>query len=91
MVAMPTTVQIDEKTKEALLKFASSLQERLGKRVTFDEAIAALVAEAEGSRQAREKLDSLFGSLARERGLWRELESFRRKEKEAVERKARPA
>lgn len=88
---MPTTVQIDEKTKEALLRFASGLQVRLGRKVTFDEAISVLVAEAEGSKQAREKFDSLFGSLAGERSVWRELETFRKSEKVAVERKARSA
>ena len=88
---MPTTVQIDEKTKEALLRFASSLQARLGRKVTFDEAIAVLVADAEGSKQAREKFDSLFGSLAGERSVWRELETFRKSERVAVERKSRSA
>lgn len=91
MGTMPTTVQIDEKTKEALLRFASNLQARLGRKVTFDEAIAVLVAEAEGSRQAQEKFDSLFGSLAGEKGVWRELETLRRSERTAVERKAHTA
>lgn len=88
---MPTTVQIDEKTKEGLLRFASSLQARLGRKVTFDEAIAVLVADAEGSKQAREKFDSLFGSLAGESRVWRELETFRKSERVAVERKSRSA
>lgn len=88
---MPTTVQIDEKTKEALLRFASSLQGRLGRKVTFDEAIAVLVSEAEGSRQAQEKFDSMFGSLSGERGVWRQLEAFRKSERVAIERKTRSA
>jgi len=91
MGTMPTTVQLDEKTKASLLRFASTLQRRLGRKVTFDEAIAVLVAEAEGSGRAREKFDSLFGSLAGERGVWRELEASRRKERVAIERKARAA
>jgi hypothetical protein len=86
---MPTTVQIDEKTKEALLRFASRLQGRLGRKVTFDEAIAALVAVADGSAEAREKFVKLFGSMRGERGAWRELEALRRSEKSAIERKAR--
>ena len=90
MRTTPTTVRIDEKTKEALRRFASNLQGRLGRKVTFDEAIAVIVAEAEGSKHAGEKFDSLFGSLAGERRVWRELETFRKSEKVAIERKARP-
>lgn len=86
---MPTTVQIEEKTKEALLRFASGLQGRLWRKVTFDEAIAVLVAEAESSTQAREKFDSRFGILAGERGVRRELEAFRKGERIVIERKAR--
>lgn len=67
------------------------MQGRLGRKVTFDEAIAVLVAEAEGSKQAREKFDSLFGSLKGEGSVWRELETFRRSERVALERRARPA
>jgi len=86
---MPTTVQVDEKTKEALLRFASSLQARLGRKVTFDEAIATLLAESKGATQAQEKFDSLFGSLAGDGESWRELGELRKGEKAAVERKAR--
>ncbi len=86
---MPTTVQIDQRTKEALLKYASSLQVKLGRKVTFDEAIATLVKTAEGSNEASERLNSLFGSLGGDKGLWRELESLRRHERRSVERKAR--
>ncbi len=86
---MPTTVQIDERTKEALLKYASSLQVKLGRKVTFDEAIATLVKTAEGSDEATDRLNSLFGSLSGDKGLWRELESLRRHERRSVERKAR--
>ena len=88
---MPTTVQIDEKTKDALLKYASGLQVRLGRRVTFDEAIALLVREAQGSREANEKFDSLFGSMAGDKIVWQELETVRRRERATVERKSRTA
>lgn len=91
MAAMPTTVQISEKTKEALLRFSSRLQGRLGRKVTFDEAIAALVARADVSADARERFDSMFGILAGEKGVWHELEDMRKKERSAVERKARSA
>jgi hypothetical protein len=86
---MPTTVQLDEKTKETLLKYASDLQMKLGRKITFDEAIRFLVQEVRGTSEAREKFDSLFGSLAGRNDLWRELEETRKRERIAVERKAR--
>lgn len=88
---MPTTVQIDETTKEALLRYASILQVKLGRKVTFDEAIATLVKTAQGSGEAMSRLDSLFGSLSGDKGLWRELEALRRHERRSLERKARTA
>lgn len=86
---MPTTIQIDEKTREELLRYVSGLQARIGRKVTFDEAIRALMEETKGVKSAREKLDSLFGSLTGEKVLWRDLEATRKKEKEFLERKAR--
>ncbi|MDK2465172.1 MAG: hypothetical protein QI223_10430 [Candidatus Korarchaeota archaeon] len=40
---MPTTIQVSEKTKRELLKFVSELQARLGRRISFDEAIMTLL------------------------------------------------
>jgi hypothetical protein len=37
------TIRVSKETKEALLRVAARLQERTGKRVDFDEAIAHLV------------------------------------------------
>lgn len=40
---MSETIRVSKQTKEALLKVAARLQERTGKRVDLDEAIAHLV------------------------------------------------
>jgi len=83
-----TTIQVDEKTRQALLRYASRLQARLGRKVTFDEAIRLLMDDARETGEARRKLEALFGSLSGERGLWEELESERRRERARTERKA---
>jgi len=87
--SMPTTtIQVDEKTRQALLRYASRMQARLGRKVTFDEAIRLLMDDAKETGEARRKLDSLFGSLAGERGVWEELEVERKSERARIERKA---
>ena len=73
------------------MRYASGLQARLGRRVTFDEAIARLVKEAQVSGESNEKFDSLFGSMAGDKVVWRQLETTRRRERAAVERKSRAA
>ena len=60
---MPTTIQVSEKTKRELLKFASELQARLGRRVSFDEAIMTLLEERRRVKVARERLRSMKGIL----------------------------
>lgn len=86
-----TSIQVDEKTREELLKYASELQSQTGMRVSFDEAIARLLEEVKGVREAREKFEALFGSLRGERGVWRELEALRRAERRDVEERAESA
>ncbi len=60
---MPTTIQVSEKTKRELLKFASELQARLGRRVSFDEAIMTLLEDRRRVKVARERLRSMKGIL----------------------------
>jgi len=85
--SIPTTVQVDEKTREALLRYASMLQTSLGRKVTFDEAIRSLLEESDRATAARRKLDGLFGSLTGEKGMPEELEEERRRDRERLERK----
>jgi sugar/nucleoside kinase (ribokinase family) len=86
---MVTTVQIDEDTKRELIRYASRLQAKLGRKVSFDEAIRTSLEEAKGVQEARRKFDSLFGSLAEEKGVFEDLEKMRKKEKVVLEKKAR--
>jgi len=39
-------IQISEETREGLNRYASAMKRRLGRRVTFDEVIRELLAEA---------------------------------------------
>jgi len=83
-----TTVQVDEETKRELVRYASNLQARLGRKVSFDEAIKTSLEEAKGLEEARTKFASLYGSLSGEKGVWEDLENMKRKERLTLERKA---
>ncbi|MFI5422281.1 MAG: hypothetical protein ACHQ1H_15065 [Nitrososphaerales archaeon] len=86
---MVTSVQIDERTKRELLDYASSLQSKLGRKVSFDEAIKLSLEEKKGVEVARRKFGTLFGSLSDDRkSAWIELEKARRADKKALEKKA---
>jgi hypothetical protein len=85
---MPTTIQVDEETRQALLRYASRMQARLGRKVTFDDAIRLLMDDAKETGEARRRFEALFGSLAGESGVLEELEAEKRSERERIERKA---
>ncbi len=88
---MATTIQVEETTRDELLRYASELQTRLGRRITFDAAIMTLIDESRGVRDARGRFERLFGSLKGEKGVWEELEEHRKDERRRLERKARAA
>jgi hypothetical protein len=86
---MVTSVQIDERTKRELLQYASSLQARLGRKISFDEAIKLSLEEKKGVEEARRKFSAFFGSLSDEsRSVWKELETARKADRRALEKKA---
>ena len=92
---MPTTIQVSERTKRELLKFASELQARLGRRVSFDEAIMTLLEERRRVKLARERLRSMRGILKGKRevveSLIRELRAQEEERLERLQRSAREA
>ena len=85
---MVTSVQIGDETKNELLKYASALQGRLGRKISFDQAIKASLQEAKGVEEARSKFDSHYGILSGEKGMWTDLERGRKVERKALEKKA---
>ena len=92
---MPTTIQVSERTKRELLKFASELQARLGRRVSFDEAIMTLLEERRRVKLARERLRSMRGILKGKReaveSLIRELRVQEEERLERLQKSAREA
>jgi hypothetical protein len=89
---LATTIQLDEKTRDELFKVVASLQSKLGRRLSFDEAIMTLIQETRGVDVARKRFEGLFGSLrGDEREAWRELESLRARETKRLEKIARSA
>ncbi len=83
---MSTTIQVSRRTKRELVKFVSELQLKLGRRVSFDEAILTLLRERKRSYPARRELRSFKGILSREEGeVRRLLEDLRREEERRLE------
>ena len=90
-IELTTTLQVDEKTRELLLRYAAEIQAKLGRRVSFDETIRTLIEDATGEKEARSRFDQMSGLLRGEKGIWRELGEVRRDERRRLERKARLA
>ena len=88
---MVTTIQLDENTRDELFKVVASLQSKLGRRVSFDEAIMILIQDMRGVAEARKRFEALFGGLREDREAWHELESLRGRETKRLERIARSA
>jgi hypothetical protein len=89
---MLTSIQVSEETKRELLEYASALQAKLGKKVSFDEAIRISLHEKEAVQEARRKFDLLYGSLSQkhkgsEKEFWMDLERSKRADRKALEKK----
>jgi len=88
---LTTTIQLTEETQSKLFQIISQLQSELGKRVSYDEAIALLIARTQGTREAREHFEELFGALRGEKGAWKDLRQLRKTENKRHARLARTA
>jgi len=60
---MPTTIQIDERTKKMLFKFVLELEKKEKRNVSYDEAIKHLMARCKKTK----KLLDLRGCINREK------------------------
>jgi len=88
---LTTTIQLTEETQSKLFQVMSQLQSELGKRVSYDEAIALLIARTQGTREAREHFEKLFGALRGEKAAWKDLRQLRKTENQRHARLARTA
>ena len=88
---LTTTIQLTEETQSKLFQVVSQLQSELGKRVSYDEAIALLIARTQGTREAREQFEKLFGALRGEKAAWKDLRQLRKTENKRHARLARTA
>jgi len=86
-----TTIQVDDRTRRELLKFASELQGRLGRKVSFDEAIMALIEQARGVTDSKARFERLFASMEGDKVAWSELSKLRKGERRRLDRLARAA
>src|SRR5439155_476184 len=53
-IALTTTIQLSEETQGKLFQLVARLQSELGRRVSYDEAIAFLIMETQGKQDPRE-------------------------------------
>lgn len=88
---MATTIQVTDRTRRELLKIASELQGRLGRKVDFDDAIMALIEQTRGIADSRVRFENLFASIEGDKIAWSELRKLRMGEKRRLERLAKVA
>jgi hypothetical protein len=88
---LTTTIQLSEETQAKLFQLVARLQSELGKRVSYDEAIALLIQQTQGTKEAREHFEKLFGALRGEKKVWEHLRQLKRSENQRHERLARSA
>ncbi len=86
---MTTTIQVGEKTREELFKIALELERKRGGRVSYDEAIMALIENAKLKNSARAQFGTLYGTLGPDPKAWSELSKLRRGEKVRLDRIAK--
>src|SRR6266705_4175469 len=78
---LTTTIQLTEETQSKLFQVMSQLQSELGKRGSYDEAIALLISRTQGTREAREHFEKLFEALHGEKAAWKDLRQLTKTEK----------
>ncbi len=85
---MVTTIQVDEETQQKLFQVMTEIQGKTGRRISYNEALKILLERSERVERARSEFAKLYGSLAGEKDLLKELAEFKRAEKEKLEKKA---
>jgi hypothetical protein len=91
IVTMATSIQLSEETRRELFKIVAELQAKLGRKVSYDEAIRMLIAQTKGVEDARRKFGDMFGILAGHKSAWKELRKLRAEEEKRLERLAKSA
>ena len=88
---MATTIQLSEETQRELFRIVTELQAKLGRKVSYDEAIMMLISQIRGVEDARRKFQDMFGTLAGEKSVWKDLKELRREEEKRLARLAKSA
>lgn len=78
---MATTIQVSEETQARLIQLAAEFQAKLGRRISYDEAITILIEQSRGVEEARDRFHKLFGSLRGDKEVWKNLQQLRREDK----------
>lgn len=88
---MVTTIQLSEEAQRELFRIVTELQAKLGRKVSYDEAIMMLISQMRGVDDARKKFKDMFGTLAGERSVWKDLKKLRAEEEKRLARLAKSA
>jgi len=86
---MVTTIQLSEETQQELFRIVTELQGRLGRKVSYDEAIMMLISQTRGVDDARKKFQDMFGILSDEKSVWKDLKKLREEEEKRLARLAK--
>ncbi len=89
ITTMVTTIQLNEETRRELFRIVTEMQAGLGRKVSYDEAIMMLISQIQGVEDARRKFQDMFGTLAGEKSIWKDLKELRREEEKRLARLAK--
>lgn len=80
-----TTIRVSEETQAKLIQLTAELQAKLGRRVSYDEAIIILIEQSKGVQEARAKCLGLFGTLRVDKTAWKDFRRLRAEENKRLE------
>lgn len=86
ILTMVTSIQLSEETRRELFRIVAELQAKLGRKISYDEAIRILIAQTKGVEDARRKFGNMFGILAGKKSAWKDLKELRAEEEKRLER-----
>ena len=75
-----STIQVERKVKEDLFTIAAGLQQKLGRKVSLNEAIDELIKSYRAEKRDKRLLLSLFGSVKDKKKARQTLHELRRSE-----------
>ena len=91
IATMATTIQASEETRRELFRLVAELEVKLGRKVTYDEAIVMLISHIGGVGEWGKKFRDLFGIAAGERKVRNDVRKLRTEQEKRFARLGKSA